>query len=90
MPTHKFQQLSVPETAHPLVRELWRHMNDQRAPLRDVAEKAGVGYNAMVGWRTRRLPRIDDLEACFNVLGYTLRPSPLQVAWSEQGYREAA
>jgi hypothetical protein len=68
----KFTKLSVPPHAHPLVRKLWEVMNQEMLGPADVAERAGLCRDALIGWRTRRTPRIHDLEACFNVLGKRL------------------
>lgn len=63
---------SVPERAHPLVRRLFEEMATQRICIRDVADRSGVNRNTIQDWRTRTMPRIADLDACFNVLGMQL------------------
>jgi hypothetical protein len=68
----RFRTLSVPQHAHPLVRQLFVEMNRERIGLSDVAERAGVAITTFKGWRTRHTPRVADLEACYNVLGLTL------------------
>ena len=68
----RFRTLSVPQHAHPLVRRLFEEMNHQRIGLTDMAERVGISRFTMNGWRTRHCPRIVELEACYNVLGYRL------------------
>ena len=63
----KFIRLSIPPRAHPLVRRLFEEMNYQRIGLLDMAERAGINKNTLKDWRIRTNPRIQDLEACFNV-----------------------
>mgnify|MGYP001080586753 CR=1 FL=1 len=69
-----YRSLTIPQGCHPLVRELFEEMHAQRCGARDMADRSGVNVNTLKDWRTRTQPRIADLEACFNVLGYTLRP----------------
>ena len=65
---------------HPLVRNLYEQMHYQRVTDADMAERTGVNVNTMKDWRTRTTPRITDLEACFNVLGMTLKPCKVKDA----------
>ncbi len=74
----RFSRLSIPEKAHPLVRQLIKEMNHQRIGLTDMAERAGVSRRTFAGWRIRHTPRIAELEACYNVLGLTLVPRRIQ------------
>lgn len=58
---------------HPLIKRLWAEMAKQRVSQEDVAERSGVSSGAMRKWRNgTRKPNLLDLDACFNVLGYTL------------------
>jgi hypothetical protein len=68
----RFRTLSVPQHAHPLVRRLFQEMNHQRIGMTDMAERVGMSRFTINGWRTRHCPRIVELEACYNVLGYKL------------------
>lgn len=68
----RFQRLKVPEKAHPLVRQLLIEMNREMIGLSDLAERSGIAMSTLRGWRTRRNPRVNDLEACFNALGKRL------------------
>lgn len=70
----RFRPHSIPAKAHPLVRRLIKEMNEQQICMLDVAERAGINKNTMRRWREKSNPRINDLEACFNVLGLELSP----------------
>jgi len=68
-----FKRLTVPERAHPMVRDLYRLMNEEQVGLLDMSERVGTHKDTITGWRTKSTPRVDMLEACLNVLGYRLR-----------------
>lgn len=51
---------------------LFEKMNSEQIGVLDMAERSGVNKNTFKDWRTRTAPTIDNLDACFNVLGYTL------------------
>jgi hypothetical protein len=74
----RFRKLSVPKHAHPLVRQLFEQMNYQRIGVTDMAERAGLARETFKGWRTKHCPRVADLEACFNVLGKSLKITDLR------------
>jgi transcriptional regulator with XRE-family HTH domain len=58
---------------HPLVYWIWSEMNKQRASQEDVATRSGVASSTMRKWRVGvRSPRIMELEAVINALGYQL------------------
>lgn len=59
---------------HPMVKALYEEMHSQRVTDADMSDRTGINVNTMKDWRTRTIPRITDLEACFNVLGMTIRP----------------
>lgn len=63
------RRLVVPASAHPLVKRLFVEMNAQRIGVLDMAERSGVNKNTLKDWRTRTVPTIDNLDACFNALG---------------------
>ena len=68
------EKLKAPATdkgVHPFVRWIWLEMNDQQASQEDVAAKAGISSSAMRKWRRgASSPKLADLEAVINVLGY--------------------
>lgn len=63
-------RLTVPAGAHPMVRRLFEEMERQQCGVLEMAERSGVNKNTLKDWRTRTMPRVADLEACFNVLGF--------------------
>lgn len=59
---------------HPLVKQLNIAMFNKQMPDRVMADEAGVARQTLSNWRSVSNPNISDLEACFNVLGFTLKP----------------
>ena len=58
------------KAVHPIVRWIWRQMNQQRASQEDVAERSGVASSTMRKWRQGiNSPKLADIEAVINVLG---------------------
>ena len=68
-------KLPVPDTAHPLVRDLFTEMNNQMMLIEDVAQISGVSKRAISDWRYRRSPNVETLQAVLNTLGLELRVS---------------
>ena len=68
----QFRRLTVAERAHPLVKRLVAEMNEQQIGLLDMAERSGVNKNTIKDWRTRTVPTVDNIDACFSVLGLSL------------------
>lgn len=68
----EFRPLSIPRNAHPLVRTLFEEMNRQQLGVLDLAERSGVNKNTLRDWRTRTIPTVDNIEACFSVLGFRI------------------
>lgn len=66
--------LKVPDRAHPLVKRLYQEMNAQGVGLQQMSDRSGYTVDCLKDWRTRSSPNIRSLEACFNVLGYELKP----------------
>lgn len=69
---HYRGKLLVPEHSPPLVRRLFEEMNAQHATLTEVANRAGLRRRTVTGWRETRVPNVEHLRACFNVLGLDL------------------
>lgn len=67
-----WQRMKVPPLAHPLVRRLYAELIRQQVPVRVLSDKSGVSRQTIREWRTRTRPKLEDIEACFNVLGYEL------------------
>ena len=71
----RYTSVTIPEKAHPLVKRLFSEMRHQRIGVMDMADRSGVSAGSLNNWRSRMTPKgIPGLEACFNVLGYTLKP----------------
>lgn len=69
-----FRVLSIPKSAHPLVRILFKEMNHQQIGVLDMSERSGVNKNTISGWRKKSVPNIINLSACFSVLKIELKP----------------
>jgi ribosome-binding protein aMBF1 (putative translation factor) len=58
---------------HPIIRFIWRKMNEDMWSQEDLATRSGVSSSAMRKWRRgERNPRISELEAVINAMGYDL------------------
>ena len=53
-------------------------MFNKQMPDRVMADEAGVARQTLSNWRSVSNPNISDLESCFNVLGFTLKPIPIK------------
>jgi hypothetical protein len=51
-------------------------MNEQQCSQQTMSERSGINKNTFRSWRTKAVPRLDDLEACLNVLGLELTIQP--------------
>ena len=60
-------------TTEPTVRFLFEEMYRQQVSHYDVSVRAGFHRDTLRNWRTRNTPRVNDLEAVLNYLGYTLK-----------------
>lgn len=57
---------------HRVIKFLTEEMHSQRMTSIDLSERAGLSKETIRWWRYRTMPRINDLEAALNVLGYEL------------------
>lgn len=58
---------------HPFIYWIWTEMNKQCASQEDIAKRSGVSSSTMRKWRLGvRSPRVMELEAVINALGYQL------------------
>ena len=73
-PAKRFRQLSDAPRAHPLVRQLIAEINRQQVTWDSMYQRTGVSRSVLNSWRTAYTPSLALLEACYNVLGYTLQP----------------
>jgi hypothetical protein len=65
-------QLAIPAHCNPLVRELFRRMNQQKTTIGEVAERSGFAHGTISDWRSRREPRLSHFVAVLNVLDLDL------------------
>ena len=69
----QFQRAKVAPRSHPLIKYIWRSINEQQTSQELVAERAGVSSSTMRKWRRAdRSPSLLQIEAVLNVLGYDL------------------
>lgn len=67
-------KLPIPRKAHPLVRALYQHANEQQTTLTEIARRAGVPRRTISDWTQNRSPGVALLVACFHVLDLDLVP----------------
>ncbi len=58
--------------SHPLVRKLFEEAHRQRLPQKTWAVRAGLSHDTLKDWKTRSSPRLVNIEAAANVLGFEL------------------
>lgn len=71
----QFQPQKVPEGrgVHPIIRWIWKRINLDEWSQEDLAKRSGVTSSAMRKWRRgERNPRISELEAVVNAMGYKI------------------
>ena len=78
MSMDRFRAIKPPDRAHPLVRQMFDEMNEQQCSQQTMSERSGINKNTFRSWRTKAVPRIDDLEACLNVLGFEIVVRPIK------------
>lgn len=59
---------------NPICAFLFQKMEKQGMSINHVARVAGVNNRAIQRWKTRNSPQLTSIEACLNVVGYTLKP----------------
>lgn len=72
----QYQPQKVPDGrgVHPFVRWIWKRVNLDEWSQEDLAKRSGVSSSAMRKWRRgERNPRIGELEAVINAMGYRLK-----------------
>lgn len=65
-------KLTVPDRADPLVRQCIEIMNEEMETVRGVTERSGVSAWTIRQWRGRAMPKVRDLQAVLNSMGYEL------------------
>lgn len=73
---HWLRPITIPPNLHPAVRKLFALMNEHQIGYADLAARSGVSVGAIESWRSRAMPRLDLLDACLGVFGYTLYVKP--------------
>ena len=68
----KFRRVIEATDGHPAVRFVFEEMNRQRCGFADMRDRSGVCKETIRSWRTRNGAQVQNVEACLNVLGYTL------------------
>ena len=73
----QFQRQIVPpvenRAVHPIVRFIWRKINEDMWSQEDLAKRSGVSSSCMRKWRRGDSnPQIRELEAVVNTLGYRI------------------
>lgn len=59
--------------AHPLVKLIFRKINEEQFTLLDLAARSGVDRNTIVSWKKNRNPSLANIEAVLNVIGLKLK-----------------
>lgn len=70
----KFRYRPSIHNNNPIVKFLFQEMHRQRVCQMDLSERVGLHRDTLRNWRTRHTPKIDDIEAALNYLGYKLKP----------------
>lgn len=71
----QYQRQIVPDGrgVHPIIRWIWRRVNQDEWSQEDLAKRSGVTSSAMRKWRRgEHNPRISELEAVINAMGYRI------------------
>lgn len=67
---------SAPTSVHPVVRLVFDELVKQNLSKAILAERSGIGASTLGHWKAGKTsPRLSDLEAVLNVLGYTVSVS---------------
>lgn len=68
----KFRYRPAIVNGNPVVKFLFQEMHKQRCCQLDLSERVGLHRDTLRKWRTQHTPRLNDIEAALNYLGYTL------------------
>lgn len=67
----------VPHKLHPTLEFLFDEMRFSRVSVTELARVAGLADCVVSAWRRGINPRLNNLEAALNTMGYTLAAVPL-------------
>lgn len=71
----RYIQQTYHDNTHPLIKMLCEEMNRQQCTQEQLAQRAGVDVRSFRRWKTNyRGAQFGSLEACWNALGYDLKP----------------
>jgi|GEM_PF-2414512 len=76
---------SIPANLHPLMKTFFKIADESERTAYSIAEDAGVASQIMRLWYKNQKPRIDNLDACLNVLGYELVIRKIEPTSNEKG-----
>lgn len=65
----------VDHRSRPETRALWVAMRENNFTMREMADRSGVSFGTLIGWRQGRVPGLPLLQCCYEVLGLELRIS---------------
>ena len=65
------------KNSSPFLRFLFAEMDAQGITDKELAKRTGVCDATIRGWRTRTTPRLMDMEAALNAIGFELKISVL-------------
>lgn len=79
----KLHQIYPPAHTHPVVKHLMTLIRGQNVVARELGKRAGVDYSSIYYWaRGKTVPRLWELSAVLEVLGYELQIIPKAAAQS--------
>lgn len=74
-----YQPMKKPPTnCHPLVREMFELMELRAVTHRDLMRRAGLGSRTLDYWKKVSSPRVTNLEAALNTIGFRLAILPME------------
>ncbi len=61
----------------PIVQFLFLHAYRQYLTDKNMGKKAGINPNTLTSWKTKTNPRVKDMRACLEVIGFELVVIPI-------------
>lgn len=81
-------KLPIPDRAHPLVREFIALLNMTQTTLTEVSQRAGIRRSTISAWRYKHVPRLPELQAALNTIGYELAICQLPLTTAKRRRRD--